>query len=353
MAGVYEHHDRDRFEIIALDAGVSDGSAMRQRLEKTFDRWIAVGQMHDRDAAARIRAEEIDILVNLNGYFGDARMGICAQRAAPLQVNYLGFPATSGAPYMDYIIADRIVIPPGEEGFYDEKLVTLPGCYQANDDKGRPIARVGTRPEAGLPETGTVFCNFNSAYKLTPVTFDSWMRILKAVDDSVLWLLDSTPPYAENLRKEAAARGVAPERLIFAPELDTDLHLARLSLADLFLDGLPYNAHTTGSDALWCGVPVVTQRGTAFPGRVAASLLEAVGLPELITEDAAAFEALAIRLGKDTKALKALKDTLAKGKGKNALFDTAAFTRKLENAYETMWKAWLAGEPPKPFAALG
>jgi len=251
---------------------------------------------------------------------------------------------------MDYIIADSTVIPASDHGFYDEEVVTLPGCYQANDDKGRPVARVPSRAEAGLPETGTVFCNFNNAYKLTPATFDSWMRILKDVEGSVLWLLESPAPYADNLRKEAQKRGVAPERLVFAPELDTDLHLARLSLADLFLDGLPYNAHTTGSDALWTGVPLITQAGTTFPGRVAASLLAAAGLPELVTANAGDFEALTIKLGNDPKALKKLKDKLAKNKAKCALFDTTAFAKHIEAAYETMWKTWLAGENPKSFA---
>ena len=350
MAGLYEKHDGAKFELVALDSGVDDGSEMRARLEKSFDRWIGIGKMHDGEAAARIRAEEIDILVNLNGYFGDTRMGVCAQRPAPIQVNYLGFPATLGVNYMDYIIADQTVIPPADQGFYDEEVVYLPGSYQANDDHGRPMARVPSRAEAGLPETGIVFCNFNNAYKLTPSTFDSWMRIVKDVDGSVLWLLDSPGAYAGNLRKEAEKRGVAPERLIFAADLPTDLHLARMSLADIFLDGLPYNAHTTGSDALWAGVPLVTQRGTTFPGRVATSLLDAAGISELITASTGDFEALAVKLAKDAKALKTVKDKLAKNKASCALFDTAAFANHIEAAYETMWKTWLAGENPKAFS---
>jgi protein O-GlcNAc transferase len=350
MAGLYERHDRDKFEIIALDAGLNDNSEMRARLEKSFDRWFNIGRRSDQEAAQAIRAAEIDILVNLNGYFGDSRMGVFAQRPAPVQVSYLGFPATLGAPTIDYIIADRIVIPEGEQRFYDEQVVYLPGSYQVNDDKGRAIAPRPSRAEAGLPEQGFVFCNFNSAYKLTPGTFDSWMRILGRVDDSVLWLLESTAPYADNLRREAQARGVAPERLIFAPELPTDQHLARLGLADLFLDGLPYNAHTTGSDALWAGVPLLTQRGTTFPGRVAASLLTAAGLPELVTENSADFEALAIKLAGDPKGLKKLRDKLAKSKATCALFDTDLFRRNIEAAYRTMWERWLAGEKPKGFA---
>jgi protein O-GlcNAc transferase len=346
MAGLYERHDRDRFEIIALDNGVSDDSPMRARLEKSFDRWIDIGKLADADVAARIRAEEIDILVNLNGYFGEARMGVFAQRPAPVQVNYLGFPATLGAPYIDYILADKIVIPKDEQKFYDEQVVYLPGCYQANDDNGRPMAPAPSRAEAGLPPTGIVFCNFNNAYKLTPSTFDSWMRILKQVDGSMLWLLEA--PYEDNLRREAAARGITPERLIFAPDLPTDQHLARMSLADLFLDGLPYNAHTTGSDALWAGVPLVTQLGTTFPGRVGASLLTAAGLSELVTDSAAVFEALAVKLAGDPKALAKLKTKLAKRKSK--LFDTDQFRRHIEAAYEQMWTRWLAGETPKGFA---
>jgi predicted O-linked N-acetylglucosamine transferase (SPINDLY family) len=207
-----------------------------------------------------------------------------------------------------------------------------------------------SRVEAGLAADGFVFCNFNTAYKLTPETFDSWMRILNRVEDSVLWLLESPVPFADNLRAEAEKRGVAAQRLIFAPELPTDQHLARLQLADLFLDGLPYNAHTTASDALWAGVPLVTCRGTTFPGRVAASLLMAAGLPELVTESMADFEALAVRLAGDPKALKKLRDTLAKNKNSCALFDTDLFRRNIETAYRTMWKGWLAGEKPKGFA---
>jgi predicted O-linked N-acetylglucosamine transferase (SPINDLY family) len=350
MAGLYERHDRDKFEIIALDTGVNDGSAMRTRLEQAFDRWIDIGKLSDEEAAEVIRTAGIDILVSLNGYFGEVRMGVFARRPAPVQVNYLGFPATLGAPYIDYILADKIVIPEDEQAFYDEKVAYLPGCYQANDDKGRPIAPVPSRAEAGLPPSGFVFCNFNNAYKLTPDTFDSWMRIVKAVDGSVLWLLESPAPYADNLRREAERRGVAPERLIFAPELPTDQHLARMSLADLFLDGLPYNAHTTGSDALWAGVPLITQAGTTFPGRVAASLLAAIGLPELVTQSAQDFEALAIKLAKDPEALAEIKAKLARNKISCTLFNTDRFRRHIEAAYEQMWQRFLADKAPKGFA---
>ena len=350
MAGLYERHDREKFEIIALDNGRNDNSPMRARLENSFDKWIAIGALSDEEAAAKIRAEEIDILVNLNGYFGEARMEVCARRAAPIQVNYLGFPATLGAPYIDYIIADKVVIPNGEHRFYDEKVVTLPGCYQANDNKGRPIAKPVSRAEAGLPEESFVFCNFNTAYKLTPQTFDSWMNILKQVDGSVLWLLESAAPFAENLRAEAEKRGVEASRLIFAPDLSTDQHLARLGLADLFLDSLPYNAHTTGSDALWAGVPLLTQCGTTFPGRVATSLLHSAGLPELVTESAADYEALAVKLATDAKLLRTLRDRLKENRATCELFDTDLFRRRIEAAYSQMWQRWLAGEEPQTFA---
>jgi len=350
MAGVYERHDREAFEIVALDAGRNDQSPMRVRLEKAFDKWIDIAALSDQDAAAAIREAGIDILVNLNGYFGDESMTVFAQRPAPVQVNYLGFPGTLGAPYMDYIIADKTIIPETDQAFYDEKVVYLPDSYQANDAAAREMARTPTRGEAGLPDEGFVFCNFNTAYKLTPETFASWMRILKQVDGSVLWLLESPAPFADYLRKEAEARGVAADRLVFAPELPTDLHLARLPLADLFLDGLPYNAHTTGSDALWAGVPVITRIGKTFPGRVGASLLKAAGLPELVTDDAAAFEALAVKLAKDPAALEKLRGKLAKNRDSCALFDTQTLTRNLESAYRIMWQAWLADEPAKGFA---
>jgi predicted O-linked N-acetylglucosamine transferase (SPINDLY family) len=255
-----------------------------------------------------------------------------------------------GAPYIDYIIADQVVIPKAEQRFYDEQVVYLPDSYQCNDDKGRPMAPVPSRAQAGLPEQGFVFCNFNNAYKLTPSTFDSWMRILRATPDSVLWLLDSPAPYPDNLRREAEKRGVAAQRLIFAPDLATDRHLARLQLADLSLDSLPYNAHTTGSDALWAGVPLVTCKGTTFPGRVAASLLMAAGLPELVTETPADFEALAIKLATDAAALKALRDKLAQNKQSCALFDTDRFRKHIEAAFSTMWERWLAGEKPQTFS---
>lgn len=346
MAGLYERHDRSRFEVIAIDNGSADHSAMTARLKRAFDGWIDIGALNHGQAAAKIREAEIDILVNLNGYFGKLRMEVFAQRPAPLQVNYLGFPGTLGAPYIDYLIADATVIPPQEQHFYDEQVVTLPGCYQVNDDR-RTIAARPTRQETGLPEQAFVFCNFNQSYKLTPDVFAGWMRILARVPNSVLWLLEEVDPFAQNIAAQARAHGVAPERIVLAPHRPPDRHLARLALADLFLDTLPYNAHTTGSDALWAGVPVLTRRGAAFPGRVAASLLYAAGLPELVTESAEDYENLAVRLATEPGALARIKAKLTRN---CPLFDTDLFRRNIEAAYIRMWAMWLKGEQPRAFS---
>lgn len=349
MAGVYESHDREAFEIIALDNGGSDRSPMRARLEKAFGRIIDITRLSDAQTAAAIREAGIDILVNLNGYFGKPRTEVFAARPAPIQVNYLGFPATLGAPFMDYIVADRIVIPEDEACYYDEAVAWLPDSYQANDSK-RTRQAPPTRAAAGLPEEGFVFCNFNQAYKLAPEVFARWMRILKACSGSHLWLLDNNEFFAANLKREAEKQGVAPERLIFAPGLLLEDHLARLALADLFLDTLPYNAHTTASDALWAGVPLLTCRGSAFPGRVAASLLTAAGLPELVTENPNDYEKLAIRLARDAGLLGRYRARLADNRLTCPLFDTARFTRHLESAYRTMWQTHRDGGTPRSFA---
>ncbi|HUO02634.1 MAG TPA: tetratricopeptide repeat protein [Rhizomicrobium sp.] len=349
-AGLYEQHDRDQFEITAFDAGESDNSPMRARLERAFDAFIPISGLTDRQAAERIQGEEIDILVNLNGYFGRQRMGVFAMKPAPIQVNYLGFPGSLGAPYMDYILADRIVIPDAERRHFTEQVVWLPDCYQVNDGK-RIIAdaRPGRKDE-GLPETGFVFCNFNQSYKLTPETFALWMRLLKQVDGSVLWLMEGKGAFALNLRREAERLGVAGDRLVFAAERPLERHLARLSLADLFLDSLPYNAHTTASDALWAGVPLLTCRGHAFAGRVAASLLTAIGLPELVTQDDAAFEALALKLAREPELLKSLRARLTENRTTCPLFDTDRFRQHIEAAYRQMWEIAQRGEPPRHFA---
>jgi protein O-GlcNAc transferase len=348
--GLYEMHDRQKFEIIAFDNGASDHSAIRTRLEKAFDKFVDISKLPDRSAAERICAEEIDILVNLNGYFGSQRMGIFACKPAPVQVNFLGFPGTLGAPYIDYILADRIVIPEDERCHYSEQVVYLPDCYQVNDSR-RPIAEdAPTRAESGLPGKAFIFCNFNQSYKFTPAMFAVWMRILKQVPDSVLWLLDDIPELRSNLCRAAERHGVAGMRLIFAPRVTVEKHLARLRLADLFLDSLPYNAHTTASDALWAGLPLLTCPGTTFPGRVATSMLGAAGLPDLVAETLDDYERLAVMLASDTARLGAIRQRLQKNRLDCALFDTDRFRRHIEACYATMWDIWLRGEKPRAFS---
>jgi predicted O-linked N-acetylglucosamine transferase (SPINDLY family) len=344
-AGLFEAHDRARFEVIALDAGRHDGGAMRARLEKGMDRFIDIAALSASAAAERILSEQIDILINVDGYSGNMRMGIFARRPAPLQVNWLGFPGTLGADYMDYIIADRTVIPEQDERFFDEKVVALPHSYQVNDAR-RAIAGAASRSEHGLPENAFVFCNFNQSYKFTPESFDSFLRLLAQVENSVLWLLEANEAFHSNLRRHAESRGIGGGRILFAPTLPVAQHLARMALADLFLDTLPYNAHTTASDALWAGLPLVTVRGTAFAGRVAASLLRAMALEELVTESRDAFETLALALARDPARLKILRDAIASRRATAPLFDTDLYCRHIEAAYERMW----AIRPPQAFA---
>jgi protein O-GlcNAc transferase len=293
---------------------------------------------------------EIDIAVDLKGFTQDARPGILALRPSPVQVNYLGYPGTMGAPYIDYLIADRCIVPDGHKRFYSEKIVHLPDSYQCNDRKRVIADRTPARADEGLPEMGFVFCSFNGSFKITPEMFDIWMRLLKAAEGSVLWLLDDNPASVRNLKRQAEARGVSAQRLVFAPRRRLEDHLARHRLADLFLDALPCNAHTTASDALWAGLPVLTCTGETFAGRVAASLLSAVGLPELITESLASYEALAMRLARDPAALSAVKANLAEQRDVAPLFDTMRFTRNLESAYLTMWERAQSGMPAESFA---
>ena len=286
---LFELHDRDRFELIAIDNGRDDASALRGRIERAFSEIVGIARLGDREAAAAIRDRKIDLLINLNGYFGRERQRLFSFRPCPVQVSFLGFPGTLGAPYIDYIVADERVIPPGQDAFYTEKVVRLPDSYQVNDRKRAIAERVPARAELGLPDTGFVFCCFNNSYKITPRVFDVWMRLLHGVPGSVLWLLEGNAAAVRNLRDEAARRGVAPDRLVFAPRRDLPEHLARHRQADLFLDTLPCNAHTTASDALWAGLPLVTCTGGTFAGRVSASLLHAIGLPELVTDSLDAY----------------------------------------------------------------
>ena len=351
MAGLFEAHDRTRFEIIGFDNGGSDDSALRSRFEKAVPRIININLLSDHDAGLRIAAEEIDILVDLNGYSGEQRLGVFARRPAPIQASYLGYPATLGAPWMDYILADKIVIPESDARHYSEKIAWLPVSFQINDAK-RAMARIPSRAEAGLPGQGFVFCNFNHTNKLTPQTFSLWMRILGQTPDSVLWLPRPDPLAEANLKREAQTRGIAPERLIFAPRVPSfEDHLGRLTLADLFLDGQPYGAHTTASDALWAGVPLITQMGGAFAGRVATSLLLALGLPELVTKTEAEFETLAVSLAQSPGRLKSLREKLDQSRATAPLFDTQRTTRAIEQAYQTMFDN--RAKPPASFSVPG
>ncbi|MGY8660932.1 tetratricopeptide repeat protein [Bradyrhizobium sp. UFLA05-109] len=350
MAGLFEQHDRERFEISAISYGPDDGSKMRNRLKAAFERFEDVNHLTDEDVVKLIRQLDIEVLVDLGGFTAFARPKILAHRPAPIQVNYLGFPGTMGASYIDYVMADRIVIPEGEQKHYAEKVIYLPDSYQATDARRPPLPNAPTRSEVGLPDDAFVYCAFNKTLKITPVLFDVWMRLLAKTAGSVLWLFDGGQIASENLRREAVARGIAAERIVFAPPVAIDEHLARHQLADLFLDTLPYNAHTTASDALWAGLPVLTCLGTAFAGRVAASLLNAVGLPELVTRSLDEYEALALRIAHDPELRTALKSKLATHRSTWPLFDTARMTRHIEKAFTEMWRRHRAGEAPASFA---
>jgi predicted O-linked N-acetylglucosamine transferase (SPINDLY family) len=346
LVGVLELHDKSKFEVFAIDNGWDDQSVIRKRIDASVEKNINIRRLTDAAAAAAIREQEIDILVNLNGYFGEERTRVFAHRPAPIQVNYLGFPGTLGASYMDYIIADKIVLPEDHKRFYTEKVAYLPYCYQANDRQKQISSCRFTRVEFGLPEEAFVFCCFNNNYKILPDVFDSWARILDRIKDSVLWLMEDNSTAASNLKKEAAAREIDPQRIIFAKRLPLADHLARHKLADLFLDTLPYNAHTTASDALWAGLPVLTQIGETFAGRVAASLLNAIALPELITSTRQAYEDLAIELATNRKKLADIKNKLASNCLTTPLFDTAMFTRLIEAAFSAMYERYRAGLDP-------
>jgi len=350
-AAMFEAHDRSRFETVGASYGSCSNDDMHARLRGAFDHFVDAQALTDADMAQTLRGLEIDIAVDLKGFTHHSRPAVLAQRFAPVQVNYLGFPATMGAAcYIDYIIADRTVVPPEHAAFYTEEVVWLPDTYQVND-AGRLIAeRTPTRVELGLPGAGFVFCCFNSSYKIMPAIFDVWMRLLAAVEGSALWLLADDEVATHNLRREAARRGVDPTRLVFASRLGPADHLARHRQADLFLDTLPYNAHTTASDALWAGLPVLTCLGSTFAGRVAASLLDAVGLSELVTTSLADYEALALKIAREPALCASLKATLARNRETFPLFDTKRFTRKIEAAYTTMWERCRRGEPPQSFA---
>ena len=332
---MFEKHDREKFETYAVSFGPEDGSAMRQRLIGAFDRFHDARLQTDREVASLLKSWEIDIAVDLGGHTSGARPWVLAHRPAPVQVKYMGYPGTSGSDFIDAIVADRIVVPPDQDQFFSEKIAALPDTLWVTDTQSE-ILSAPSRAEAGLPEDAFVFCCFNHNWKITAPLFDIWMRLLGQVDGSVLWLLQGNETIRANLKREAQARGIDPERVIFAGRTTPELHMARQQLADLFLDTLPYNAHTTASDALWAGLPVVTTPGQSFPARVAASILEAAGLPELIAGNLEGYEALALKLATDRTSLADIRQKLAQNRASCALFDTARFTRNLEAAYADM-----------------
>ena len=348
MAGLFEHHDKVRFEVTALSTGADASSATQQRIKRSVEHFIDLSTEGDDDIAEFIRRNEIDILVDLMGFTTFNRYGIMARRPAPIQINYLGYSATMGADCLDYIIADATVIPEEHCGFYAERVIWLPDCYLVNDDKRKIAESTPTRSACALPEDAFVFCCFNNSYKFGPEIFAIWMRLLQAVPGSVLWLSEANGAARANLRQATESASVAADRLIFAPRMvDVADHLARQRHADLFLDTLPYNAHTTACDALWAGVPVLTCIGTTFVGRVAASLLKAVGLDELVTHSSADYESLALKLARDRTALAFVRDKLARNRNTSPLFDTARTTRQIEAAYTMMWERYQRGEPAR------
>ena len=351
IVGCFEQHDKTRFETTAISLAPDDGSGIRRRIAAAFDRFIDAESMTDGRVASIMRDLEIDIAVDLNGYTAGRRTAIFARRPAPVHVNYLGYPGTMALPFMDYIIADRIVIPREQRLHYTEKVVYLPNTYFPADNR-RPIGQqIPSRWEEGLPAEGFVFACHNDERKIGPRMFDIWMRLLRDVEGSVLWLKALHPSAISNLEREAATRGIDPVRLVFAPRRRHRMaHLARLKLADLFLDTLPYNAHASAGDALWAGLPVLTCTGNAFHGRVAASLLHAVGLPELVTRSLTEYERLALALARDPARLAAIKAKLGRNRETEPLFDTTRFTRDLESAYITMWERHQNGRPPQSFA---
>jgi predicted O-linked N-acetylglucosamine transferase (SPINDLY family) len=347
LAAVIERHDRDRFDILGIGWGRQNEGPMRRRLEAAFDRFVDATQLPDFKIATLLRELEVDIAVDLMGHTQGQRTGIFAHRGAPVQVGYLGYPGTSGAPYLDYLIGDPVVIPAGDEVSYSERVVRLPHCYLPTDDRRSIDGESITRQAAGLPRSGFVFCVFNSPAKFTRPMFDTWLKLLRQTPESVLWLRTPVADARSNLLREAISAGVEPERLVFAEALESiEAHLARHRLADLFLDTLPYNAHTTACDALWAGLPVLTCRGRSFAGRVGASLLTALGLPELVADSLEDYESKALYLARHPHNMVSLREKLAVLRGTSPLFDTARYTRHLESAYTAMSTRYRDGLPP-------
>jgi protein O-GlcNAc transferase len=349
MTGLIEAHDRSFCEVYGFSASADDDSPQRKRLVGAFDHFIDVTRLSDEALYEEIRKAGIDVIIDLGGHTKDSRLLALARRAAPIQISYLGYPGSTGAPFVDYILADDFVVPKEAAQYYTEKVVHLPNCFQANDRQRLVATAVPTRTQCGLPERGFVFGAFHGSYKINPEVFDVWMRLLQGVPDSVIWIAAEAAAH-ENLRWEAAARCVDPGRLVFADPVPYPEHLARQKLADLFIDAWPYNGGTTASDALWVGLPVLTLAGRSYAARMAGSLLRAIGLPELITYSPAAYEALALRLAKEPALLNAVRQKLSVNIATTPLFDTIRFTRHIEAAYAKMWEIYQQGESPQGFS---
>lgn len=349
LVGVLESHDRDTLEVTAFSFGPPGEDAMRARIRRGVEHFVDVRALDDEAIVALARERGLHIAVDLGGMTRGARPGVFARRAAPIQVAWLGFAGTSGAPFIDYAIADPIVLPPRCDDEFSESIARLPACYQPNDDRRAIASPAPTRAACGLPDEAFVFCCFNQTAKITPEVFAVWMQVLRARPGSVLWLLQPQPPAMTRLQRAAVAAGVNAERLVFAPRCPPAEHLARHASADLFLDTWPYNAHTTGSDALWAGLPVLTRMGDTFAGRVGTSLLQAVGLPELVAPTTEAYRELALALSHDRARLDVLRARLGGQRVGSALFDTQGITRDVESAFATMWQRHAAGRPPASF----
>jgi protein O-GlcNAc transferase len=349
MVGVIEQHDRSKFEVIGYDFSPPATDEYRKRFEQGFDRLVPIADVPDRDAAKRIADDEVDIMIDLSGWTRRARPTVLAARPAPVQLQWLGYPGTVGAPWIDYIVADKVLVRPQEEVNFSEKIIRLPHTYQANDDK-RAVARRMGRSAYGLPDDAVVFCSFNSVFKVTPDVFECWLKLLEAVAGSVLWLLQPEDAAVAALTAKAASRGIDPARIVFAPIVSPPEHLARATEADLALDPFPYGSHTTASDALWAGVPLIALMGETFASRVSASVLTAAGLPELIVTSLEDYHRLALRLASDREELKRLHSRVRDLRGTSPLFDTVRFTRDLEAAFAAAWERHCAGLAPDHIA---
>jgi predicted O-linked N-acetylglucosamine transferase (SPINDLY family) len=350
LTGLFERHDRSRFDVTGLSFGSHQNSPLRERIEGAFERFVDVRDKSEREIAELVRTLEIDIAVDLMGFTKNNRLSVLARRPAPIQVNYLGYIGTMGADFIDYVIADEIALPFDQQPFFAEKIVHLPGCFLVTDDRQEIAPHTPSREEAGLPPHGFVFCSFNNSYKFAKPVFEAWMGLLGAVPGSVLWLAESSPDMAVNLRREAQRCGIAPERLVLAPRVPLPQHLARQRLAGLFLDTVPYNAGATGVAALWSGVPMLTMRGQTFVARMAASMMHAVGLPELVTDNLEDYEALALKLAYDPELLSGIRRKLQGNLQATLLFDTDRFRGHLEQAYATMVNTWRQGRGPRGFS---